>query len=186
MCKLNFRAVKQEPFDNRMSTLSMKFKGASGGYHRPQPPGGLPSTYGSSNRAVSSIPSPVDFESSSNNTTGSNDPFQRQTGSRSPLPGENLPEHHFKKRYFAETRDFVVGSKAETSSSYSISPVLNNKKRPEDLSYRGPGSTSQSGRSPTRNSSQSSASSQLRDMEEQRKTNSPASSSSLLDSTTMP
>ena len=158
------RGIKLEPFvDNRMSTLSMKFKG---GYHRPQP-----TAYGSSNRAVSSIPSPDDFETSS-----SNDPFQRQTGSRSPLPGENLPEHHFKKRYFAETRDFVVKTD-NSSSSYSISPG-SGKKRPDD--FRGP--------SPPRNSSRSSASSRdmMRDMEDHRKTNSPASSSSLLDSTTMP
>ena len=170
--------VKLEPFvDNRMSTLSMKFKGASASsanaaYLRQSNVAGA-STYGSSNRAVSSIPSPVDFDNSSNS-----DPFLRQTGSRSPLPGENLPEHHFKKRYFAETRDFV--GKTETSSSYSISPV--HKKRPEDLSFRG--SASQSGPSPPRNSSQSSASSQLRDLDDMRKTNSPASSSSLLDSTT--
>ena len=167
----------QEPFD-RMSTLSMKFKGASNTSYQRQPAPGH-STYGRSNRAVSSIPSPVDFETSSN--TGSNDPYMRQTGSRSPLPGENLPEHHFKKRYFATTRDFV--GKGETSSSYSISPVSNSKKRPEDMSYRG---ASHSGLSPPRNSSQSSASSQLRDMEDSRKTNSPASSSSLMDSTTMP
>lgn len=154
-----------EPFvENRMSTLSMKFKG---GYQRQQP-----TTYGSSNRAVASIPSPDDFENSS-----SSDPFQRQTSSRSPLPGENLPEHHFKKRYFAETRDFVVKTENTSSSSYSISPVHTGgggpvKKRPDE--FRGP--------SP-RNSSRSSASSH---MEDQRKTNSPASSSSLLDSTTMP
>jgi hypothetical protein len=153
-----------EPFvDSRMSTLSMKFKG---GYQRPQT-----TAYGSSNRAVSSIPSPDDFETSS-----SSDPFQRQTGSRSPLPGENLPEHHFKKRYFAETRDFVK-TENNSSSSYSISPgAVPGKKRPDD--FRGP--------SPPRNSSRSSASSQLREMEDHRKTNSPASSSSLLDSTTMP
>jgi hypothetical protein len=46
-----------------------------------------------------------------------------------------LPEHHFKKRYFAETRDFVVKTET-TSSSYSISPV-HGKKRPEDFRAAG-------------------------------------------------
>ena len=60
----------------RRSTLSMKFKGTAR-YQRPNSP--------------SRVPTPGSGSSSS------------RPRSRSPIPGEHLPEHHPKKRYFAES-----------------------------------------------------------------------------------
>jgi hypothetical protein len=45
---------------------------------------------------------------------------------RSPLPGENLPEHHFKKRYFAETRGSDSTTPNSTQSSSAIMDRLKN------------------------------------------------------------
>ena len=86
---------------DRMSALSMKFKrGGStfGNGQRPQTLGGLPqrssSVISSTSKrfAASSIPHDHDLMNEP-------DPVKNR------LPGENLPEHHFKKRYFAQTRD---------------------------------------------------------------------------------
>lgn len=42
---------------------------------------------------------------------------------RSPLPGENLPEHHFKKRYFAETRGESTTPNSTSSRTMLKSPA---------------------------------------------------------------
>ena len=66
----------QSSFENRVSTLSMKFK-----YRRQSPPsGGDGDRPTSSSSSGSALPPPP-----------------------SPRPGDGLPEHHPKKRYFAET-----------------------------------------------------------------------------------
>lgn len=101
-------APNEEPdqFDNRMSTLSMKFKRAPNYQRYPGPPLRSPTSSlssGSRHFAASSIPRDHDLispPSSMDNNAASR--ASLIASSRAPLPGENLPEHHFKKRYFAE------------------------------------------------------------------------------------
>uniref|UniRef100_A0A0K2TNK4 Histone-lysine N-methyltransferase, H3 lysine-79 specific n=1 Tax=Lepeophtheirus salmonis TaxID=72036 RepID=A0A0K2TNK4_LEPSM len=103
-------------FDNRMSTLGVKFKGA--GYRdKSGPP--LMSPPGSS-MTTNRIPTPNERIPTPGSTSsraatpassqGSRVPTPR---SKSPLPGENLPEHHPKKRYFAESRMSAASSNNE-------------------------------------------------------------------------
>lgn len=114
-------------FDSRMSTLSMKFKGS---YRRcpvtPPPPNGIergstprvPTPGSSSSRAAT--PSSTSGHATAHLSRG-----------KSPLPGENLPEHHPKKRYFAETRDSTSAS-SSASSTYGgtgLAPLGNTKPR---------------------------------------------------------
>jgi hypothetical protein len=92
--------------DNRVSTLSMKFKRAPNYQRYPGPPLRSPTSSqssGSRHFAASSIPMDHDLISPPPNID--NNSATRASliaSSRGPLPGENLPQHHFKKRYFAE------------------------------------------------------------------------------------
>ena len=120
-------ASNEEPdhFDNRMSTLSMKFKRAPSNYQRyPGPPLRSPTSSlssGSRNFAASSIPRDHDMISPS--SPMDNNSATRASliaSSRAPLPGENLPEHHFKKRYFAEHIEGPSSTGRESMSHSSL------------------------------------------------------------------
>ncbi|XP_059099088.1 histone-lysine N-methyltransferase, H3 lysine-79 specific-like [Tigriopus californicus] len=113
-------------FDHRMSTLSMKFKGS---YRRcavtPPPPNG--NETGSTPR----IPTPGSCSSRAATPSSTSGHAQLSHRGKSPLPGENLPEHHPKKRYFAETRDSTSAS-SSASSTYGgagMVPVGSTKPR---------------------------------------------------------
>ena len=136
-----------DQFDNRMSTLSMKFKRAPNYQRYPGPPLRSPTSSlssGSRHFAASSIPRDHDLVSP-HSATESSSPTRASliASSRGPLPGENLPEHHFKKRYFAQ-HDFDSPSKelgpALHEGTVSSSP-LSPKKR---LSMLGTKSSSSS------------------------------------------
>ena len=114
-----------DQFDNRMSTLSMKFKRAPNYQRYPGPPLRSPTSSlssGSRNFAASSIPRDHDLispPSSMDNNSATR--ASLIASSRAPLPGENLPEHHFKKRYFAEHID---GPSTSDRESMSHGPLL--------------------------------------------------------------
>jgi len=121
-------------FDNRMSTLSMKFKRAPNYQRYPGPPLRSPTSSlssGSRHFAASSIPRDHDLVSP---TTATENSSQTRASliasSRGPLPGENLPEHHFKKRYFAQNIESpsTVRNTALHEGPVSSSP-LSPKKR---------------------------------------------------------
>ena len=108
------------------SMLSMKFKGAAASSY------GRRSTSDFSpprSEATTTVPVPQGSGGSSGRVPTPGSSHQR---SKSPLPGENLPEHHPKKRYFAETRydndpTPVVSSAPPTSlpsgRGYTLNPV---------------------------------------------------------------
>ena len=129
---------EMDQFGNRMSTLSMKFKRAPTNYHRyPGPPLRSPTSSlssGSRHFAASSIPRDHDLISPPLATIDNNSATRASliASSREPLPGENLPEHHFKKRYFAEnTEDATNHDERDTDlheESFGASQ-MNPKKR---------------------------------------------------------
>ena len=134
-CSREANEESSDHFDNRMSTLSMKFKRAPS-YHRyPGPPLRSPTSSissGSRHFAASSIPRDHDLISPPP-TMESNSATRASliASSREPIPGENLPEHHFKKRYFAERIEHPKGGGLDTSfpESSILSSPLSPKKR---------------------------------------------------------
>lgn len=140
-----------DQFDNRMSTLSMKFKRGPNYQRYPGPPlrSSTSSSLSSGSRhfAASSIPRDHDLVSSplgieSNSVTRAS----LIASSRAQLPGENLPEHHFKKRYFAETMEGTESRNDHPlshDSSMSSSP-MSPKKRLSLLGSNSPTSKSPS------------------------------------------
>ena len=109
-------------FDNHTSSsmISMKFK--SNNYSGPRGVVSANSPYARampvhSSNSKSHVPSAMA-------SVGSLEELQGP--SKSPLPGENLPEHHFKKRYFAESNrhdSTTPTSNASNSSSKNRSPA---------------------------------------------------------------
>ena len=145
-----------DQFDNRMSTLSMKFKRAPNYQRYPGPPLRSPTSSslssGSRHFAASSIPRDHDLISSSSLASIESNSVTRASliaSSRAQLPGENLPEHHFKKRYFAETME-DTGRRNDTvpqDGAMSLS-LMNPKKRLSMLGTNSPTPESPSSTSP--------------------------------------
>ena len=100
--------------DNKMSTLSMKFKGAARYQRQPSSPAPQSATPTGSVGSRAATPQSGGGNNSREPTPSNVNVSQvnqsRPQNSKSPLPGENLPEHHPKKRYFAETRDSCSSS----------------------------------------------------------------------------
>eukprot|EP00095_Tigriopus_kingsejongensis_P006310 maker-scaffold61_size441589-snap-gene-3.32 protein:Tk06310 transcript:maker-scaffold61_size441589-snap-gene-3.32-mRNA-1 annotation:"histone h3" len=143
---------REPPFDNRVSTLSMKFKGSYRRCNSSPPP---------NRERLPRVPTPGSSSSRAATPSGTvgRVPTPGQSGprGRSPLPGENLPDHHPKKRYFAETRDSTSASSSASSTYGGVNgPTPSQKPRPilncqfkSEPPYPGYGSgASQSGRPP--------------------------------------
>ena len=113
--------AKDDVFDNRSNMLSMKFKSnTNSSYTGPR---GVVSANSPYARAMPTHSTKTSHVPSALASVGVASLEELSQGggpaSRSPLPGENLPEHHFKKRYFAESNRSATPNSSGTPNSNS-------------------------------------------------------------------